>query len=344
MGSYGASSVGPQEESATTDGVVIDESRYPRGIEEASPGQTLLIRGGSYSGGFTIPEGVTVKPYNGEEVRIRGVIDMESNTVLAGLYVTAPSGAQWAIRLKATDRPKSDILIRNNRILGGTVETIRVSQNVHRVVIASNYFPSGNGNHIIKFHTEESSWHPSGSIVGNIIGSPAKGDGIQIESGGVIAIEGNTFTGAPENNIDVKAGTISIRRNLFVDSTSAAVLVHQQGHAVIENNRFSSGRGIALGSKNYGNPSWELRNNLIEGGEIRLRRSFEPVIVADNTIIGGLIKVGMSGEDDYPRDARITGNYIESTSLSDRTTSKGGSWQCSGNTLVEVSGDWGSCT
>lgn len=340
-GGYGAGRVGPGEESVVSDGVVVDQSNYQGEIEGAKPGDVVLIRGGSYSGGFAVPMGVTVKPFKGEKVTISGLITMGSDSTVAGLYLT--SSAQWVIRVNnGSPQVKRNVTIRNNDINGGSVEAIRVSRNVKDVLIVGNDIHQG-GNHNIKIHGEGSGYFPSAVIKNNRIHNSLREDGIQTEDNGHVTIDQNTFDGAAEDNIDVKSGTVAITRNLFLASTEGAVIVHHEGTAVIENNKFVSGRGISLGSKNTGDPSWSFRNNLVEGSQIWLRRSFRPVILEGNTIIGGTIKVGFPGGD-YPRDARIIGNYIETTSLEERVTAQGGSWQCSANALVNVNGDWSYCS
>jgi Right handed beta helix region len=339
-GGYGAGRVGPGEESVVSDGVVVDQSNYPGGINGAKAGDVVLVRGGSYSGGFAVPVGVTVKPFNGEKVTISGQINMGSDSTVAGLYLT--SSSQWVIRVSnGSPQVKRNVTIRNNDISGGSVEAIRVSRNVKDVLIVGNDIYQG-GNHNIKIHGEGSGYFPSAVIRNNRIRNSLREDGIQTEDNGSVTIDQNTFDGAAEDNIDIKSGTVAITRNLFLASTEGAVLVHGEGTALIENNKFVSGRGISLGSKNTGDPSLVFRNNYVEGSQIWLRRSFRPVTLEGNTIIGGTIKVGFPSGD-YPRILRISGNALYGTELIDRASTEVGLFVCTGNTIVNPSGDWSQC-
>lgn len=342
-GGFGARAVGPGQEPRSTTGIVANPSNYRQRIEQARSGDTVLLEGGSYSGGFALPAGVTVKPYDGADVVVSGQIRMGSNSVLAGLSVRGTG--QWAIHVDGGSTAKQNITIRNNDIEGGSVEAIRVSRNAHGVVITGNDI-SGGGNHNIKVHGEGSGHRPSATISNNRIHDPRREDGVQTQENGPVTIDGNTFWGTPENGIDVKEGEkVTITDNLFEGKSlsEGALLVHHHADAVVIHNKFASGAGAMLGSKNSGDPSWTFSENVVEGGGITLRRSTRPAIVHENVFVGGFLKLGISGGD-HPRDARITSNYFEGTQLIDRVTSAGDSYVCAGNTLVEVEGNWSKCS
>jgi hypothetical protein len=183
-------------------------------------------------------------------------------------------------------------------------------------------------------------------ITANRIHDPLREDAIQTEDNGPVTIDGNTFSGTPENAIDVKSGqTVSISNNLFDGATvrAEALLVHGYGEAVVVHNRFADGADIGLGSSNVGDPVMTLRASVIDGGEIAIRRSSQPIIVTENVVTGGTLKLGIAGGD-HPRDARVVDNVFEGTELLDRVTPAGGTWTCNGNILVEVIGDWSPCS
>ena len=218
------------------------------------------------------------------------------------------------------------------------MEAVRVSRNAKSVLITGNLIQGG-GNHNIKVHGHGSGYKPTATIRNNVIKHPIREDGVATEDNGAVTIDGNTFDGAPEDNIDVKGGTVTITRNLFLSSSQGALVVQMYAQATVENNRFASGRIIALSGPNGGDPGWTFRRNLVEGGELRLRESFKPAIVEGNVMSEGTIKLGFP-DGDYPRDARFVGNSFDGTQLIDRTTTQGETWICSDNFLSNVVGDW----
>ena len=334
---YGATDTGPDHEPAETTGIIASSLSA---VSDASRGEVVLLEGGSYSGSFTIPAGVTVKPYNGEEVRINGTIGMESDSVIAGCTLTSSGG--WVVRTSATSTQKTGMVIRNNRISGGNYECVRISKNCHNVLITGNELSSG-GNHCIKIHGENSQYAPTATIHNNLVLSPDREDGIQTEDNGPVTISYNTLDGAPENNIDIKDGTVTVKNNLFVSSTQGAIITHINGEGIIHDNHFASGKNIELGSRNNYNPGMDLYDNVIDGGSIWLRRSTKPVVVRNNTMNGGRLKVGFSTSGDYPRNAAVFENTFTGVTLEDNVTKQGGEWDCYDNTLNNVSGDWSHC-
>jgi len=340
---FGARAVGPGLEARTSVGRVVGGSGFAGVVESASPGQVILLSGGSYSGGFHIPAGVTLKPFNGETVVINGSVTMGSGSVLAG--VDLRSSSQWAIRVDAPSQAKSDVVIRNSVIRGGSVETIRVAGNVTGTLIAGNDI-FGGGNHVIKVHGEGSGFSPSATIRGNRIHDPVREDAIQTEDNGGVTIDGNTFWGTPENAIDVKTGeVVVITNNLFEGATihAEALLVHGNGTAVVVHNSFSQGAAIGLGSSTIGDPMMTLRGSRLDGGDLVIRRSTRPIVIEGNVLTGGTLKLGISGGD-HPRDATVVGNLFRGTELLDRVTPAGDTWTCNRNTLVDVIGDWSRCS
>lgn len=340
---YGAGLVGPAWERATTEGLLVDESNYPEGIESADSGETVLLAGGEYSGGFSVPEGVTVKPYNGELVTIDGQVSMDSGSTLAGLRLTSADG--WVVRVDSdSSEGKSDVTIRHNQISGGEIEAIRISRNVRGVVIVGNDI-SGGGNHNVKVHGEGSGYLPSATIRNNRIHDALSEDGIQTEDNGPVIIDHNTIWGAPENGLDIKTGEqVTVTNNIFDGETllEVALLVHHYAFAVVEDNQFTRAASVMLGSLEFGDPAIEFRSNHLDGGGFTLRRSFVPAIVQDNTWIGGFLMLGWT-IDDHPRDARIVDNTFQGTEFTDRVSEAGDAYVCSGNTFVETTGELPQC-
>lgn len=330
-GSFGAGSVGPGNEERTQNGVVADSLGA---VESANSGEVVLLRGGSYNGNLRVPGGVTVKPFDGEGVTISGQVTMSSGSTLAGVQVNG--SGQWAVRVDS-----SNVVVRNNDISGGSIETVRVSGNASGVLITGNAL-SGGGNHVIKVKGEGG--RPSAEIKNNVIRNARSEDGIQTEDNGPVLIERNTIAGVPEDGIDVKSGDrVTISRNLFDGGSlgQSAILVHGSGYAVITGNRFV-GTLVALGSRGGGDPRMTLASNVLDNTDISVRYSVKPVVIEGNHMSRGTLKLGQSGGD-HPRDARVVGNTFDRTELLDRVTSAGDSWVCQGNALQGVQGNWSQC-
>jgi len=354
---YGASRVGPANESCERVGVVVDAGDYQGGIEGAGAGATVLLRGGTYDGGFTVPEGrsgdaTVVKPYGCESVRIEGAVGMGSWTTVAGLFIES-SGVNWTIELsRDSGTPMSNVTVRNNVIRGGEVEAIRVARNVHDVEISGNDLDGGEKRHVLKVHWEGSRWRPSGiRIVNNVFHKDVTGGGtdlIQLEGHQTVLIERNTFhEGGGENGVDVKSagagGGVTIRGNYFDGATIVQGCLLVQGdfaNNVVEGNFFDNGCKVALGAHPEGEPDpwWRFESNVIDdGGTLQIRRSFDAEII-NNTMDGGTLTLGLSAGDDYPRDAVIVGNTFTGVDLVDRVTPAGDSYTCHSNQLMDVSG------
>lgn len=361
-GAYGAGSVGPGGEACLTDGIVVDGGNYPGAINNAAAGSTLLLRGGTYGKGFTIPAGksnapTVVKPYNCEAVTINHSIDMNSWTTVAGFTIKS-SGDNWTIELERdSGTAMTNVVIRNNKIRGGEVEAIRIARNVRNVDITSNDLDGGKKRHVLKVHWEESNWRPTNiRIVNNVFHKNETGSGtdlIQLEGHQTVLIERNTFhKGATENGVDVKragaGGGVTIRRNYFDGATIKQGCLLVQGdfaNNIVDNNYFDNGCSVVLGAHPEGKnaPWWRFENNVIDdNGTLQIRRSFNAEII-NNIMVGGTFKLGLSGEDDYPRDAVIVGNTFTDVLLADRVTPNGGNYTCQSNLLTDVSGDWSRC-
>jgi hypothetical protein len=356
---YGAGSVGPGREPCETDGIVVDGGDYPRAINNADAGSTVLIRGGTYGEGFAIPAGTSgnptiVKPYNCENVTINAGIGVDSWTTVAGLRLNSPS--TWAIRVhRDSGTAMTNVVVRNNKIRGGNVEAIRISRNVRNIDITGNDLDGGRKNHVIKVHWENSSWRPTNiNIVNNVFHKNETGSGedlLQLEGHHTVLVERNTFRNVPnEDGVDIKAagpgGGATLRRNYFDGSSIRAECLLVQGtraNTIIENNYFDNGCQASLGAhpENGSLPWWRFRNNIIDNGELRLRRS-EGAEILNNTMQGGTLKLGL-GSGDHPRNAIITGNTFTNVDLIDRVTDAGDTYTCTNNTLTNVTGDWSAC-
>ena len=364
--SYGAGAVGPSVEECETEGTVVDPKEYPFGVvwpmylvRAAPPGSVFLLRGGVYYGGLKIPPGIkghptVVKPYNCESVKILGKVEVDSWTVVAGLYIE--SSDDYAVLANGNStKPITDVVIRNNRIRGGQTEAIRVARNVHRMDIIGNDLDGGVKRHVLKVHWEGSAWRPSEiNIVNNVFHKDETGTGtdlIQLEGHQTVRIENNTFRdGGSENGIDVKSaglgGGVAIVRNYFDGANiQAACLLIQGDFALnyISDNYFDNGCKVSLGAhpEQQLSPWWRFEGNTIIEGTLQLRRSFDAEIL-NNTMEGGTLKLGLR-EDDHPRNAVIKFNTFVGVELIDRVGAAGDFYACTANILSNVTGNWNGC-
>jgi hypothetical protein len=353
-GGYGAGSVGTGKESKSTDGIVVDASNYPGAINNAASGSTLLIKGGTYNESFTIPAGTSgqptlVKPYNGATVVIKNRVSMNSWTTIAGLELNAPS-AQYVIHLKGGSSKLHNITIRNMKIRGGTGDMLRFEGNVDSVILKGSDLDGGRANHNLKVR-ESSSGQPSNITITNNRWTKKTVSGgedlIQLQGHKSVTISSNSFSNVPsEDAIDIKgtrSGSATVKKNYFDGSSirSEAILVQGDKASVVVVDNYFDNRADALLGAHDTSPWWRFKNNVMDGGNIVLRRSHDAE-VSGNYMDGGELKLGLTGGD-HPRNAVISGNTFMGVKLIDRVTPAGDSYTCSGNVKQNVTGDWSRC-
>lgn len=311
---YGAVDYGPEHETATTTGTQATTSNYSSVISAASSGQTVLLRAGSY-GSFSIPAGVTVKPYNGESVTVTGSISMGNGSTVAGLTLVATGS--WGIRLNRDNAsPHSNHVIRHMHISGAGIENIRVSRNIQNFLIDSCHIVNS-GTHGIKTHGEGSAYVPSGTIRNTLV-EDAGEDGIQTEPGNVL-IENCTFDGAAEDSLDLKGGTITVTKCKFLSASQGAILTHQTANSIIDDNEFVGNNVVACGSNNAltggVGAGMVFKNNSQSPCNLLIRRSIKPVVIEDDILSGGSIRLGTSATGDFPADVTIRGCVLTNVDL-----------------------------
>lgn len=143
------SEFGPSQEPPTTTGTQLSTSDpWESTLEGASSG-TYLLRGGTYdpSGNLDIG-GITLQPYNGENVTIQGRINITgSNTTIAGLHIDADNAPRCVQAINNSEGTSwNNITIRANQIFGGRDgDCIRIEGNVDDVVLVDNHADGGAG-------------------------------------------------------------------------------------------------------------------------------------------------------------------------------------------------------
>lgn len=312
-GSYGMSGTGPGLEPCTTTGIAVTTSAA---VTSAPQNSVILMRAGTYSTGFTVPQGSTVKPYNCETVQINDNVAVNNNTTVAGLSITANSDS-WALRITA----RTNVTVRNSNIRGGTIEAIRIDGAANGVTITGNLIDGGLNNHTMKVRSNVG--NPTNITISNNLFTKIHFGGgedlLQLEEHGVVVVDHNTFRDNPtgEDGIDVKSGGgVTITGNLFDGATINFECLLVQGNLqpiLVQANKIT-GCTASLGAHPEGNhnPSWTFRQNLLVDVTLRLRRSFDARMEGNTWQSGGLVQLGTSTSGDYPRSALFTGNNFGS--------------------------------
>lgn len=336
---YGAGQTGPTAESCTTQGTRVSSTGAIAG------NGTYLLTAGTY-GNLRVPSGATVKPYDCAKVTVRGTVSMANGSTLAGLTVISDAG--WVLNIGGRD-----ITLRHNAIRGGSTETVRIRDDATNVRLEGNTLDGGRNNHVVKVKSESSGHNPADIVIHNnrftkTHYSSSSEDLLQLEGHRNVTITNNTFSDNPrgEDAVDVKQGTqgMVMRRNDFVGSNIAGECLLVQGSYaknIVEDNRFRNCT-VSLGAhpEERSSPWWRFDGNLLENSELRLRRS-ENAVVTNNVMVGGLLKLGISSNDDIPRTPTVSGNTFTNVSIANRLT---GSYTCADNAMSNMSGDALRCS
>ena len=154
--------------------VCTTESCSPSGqwqsrIEDASPGDTILLRAGTYApgGNLDIPSGassnpITIANFDNEAVTIAGGVVFESSHVrLEGLTIINESGS-YALEIDSqTSEPRRNIELRHLDVIGGTSEAIRVRGNIQDLVLANSLLDGGRDHQVMKVLCDDNLSTPS---------------------------------------------------------------------------------------------------------------------------------------------------------------------------------------
>jgi hypothetical protein len=293
-----------------------------------------------------IPPGATVKPYNCERVTIDGTVSLGDGSTLAG--VTLQSDADWVLLIDG-----ENIEVRNNVVNGGAVEAVRIHGDASAVTLVGNNLDGGRDNHVVKVVGSAESGSPDDVVIHNnrftkeYYGDPSE-DLLQLDGHNRVEITGNTFSTNPrgEDGIDVKQGIegVLILRNHFEGGDIAAeCLLVQGGYAenIVRDNLFEDCAAVSLGAhpEERLEPWWRFEGNRLENSTLRVRRSRNAQIVGVE-MVGGTLQLGLGGEDDTPRDLRLTGNRFVGVTI-DNNLTRG--YTCADNVLERPAGDSLDC-
>ena len=361
--------------------VVSPLSAWESAIENALPGDTILLRGGSYtpSGSLVIPTGsashpITVANHNRESVKINGAVRFgRGHVILEGLQIDSGEDSGWTVLIQSrTDTLVSKIRITNADILGGRTEAIRIRGNVQDVTIKNSLLDGGLNHHVVKimcddtqscnkvpenivitnneFSKRRSSFFPKDVCCDESVGG--SGDLLQLSGNGDLTITYNRFGGNDyEDCVDIKAqgrnGAVTIFSHNLVDST------HDKKFPSTSNG--CRQEGLLLHGRRRGPVI--IEGNRFVGGGNRLRYTDYETVAQNNvfantklTIAGQdmtfayntfLRGVLKMGDSRSKPDGSVLINNIFSGTSFQHT---GGSYDVISNIKHETSGALGSCT
>jgi hypothetical protein len=339
---------------------------------EAQPGETILLRGGVYhaAGKLDLPAGesgrpITIKPYQCEAVTLRAELRPHSHNVVAGLRIE--SDWQWVIRLDGKDDGRiEDVVIRNNTILGGVIDAIRLRDDVVDVRIAGNHIDGGSNGHGIFVTSETKMALPDRILITqNLLtkgyyGTPAE-DMFQVRDVGAVTFSYNTCSNGRnmEQCVDIKSATtpLVISHNFFdgdnmhlegggEDGSGGCMVIHESDGSPewhrIEDNFFRNCKDTIIRFATGGldeSSSAQLRNNLFlnpPATDDDLAIVGTPGLeFIHNTMVNGVFRLGSSSRT--PQGVVIKNNIFSGSIMDDRTG--GVSVTCTHNLFNDVSGD-----
>lgn len=348
--------------------------------DSAQPGNQFLLHGGLYqatdklwlkAGTSNAP--IVIKPYNCEAVTIQGSLRPNSYNTIAGIRIEALGieDTKWAIRFDGKNAAAiTNSILRNNTILGGTVDAIRLSGDVHNIWIGGNHIDGGESGHDIFVTAETSGLLPSAiTITQNRLTKAyfdhVSEDMIQVRDSGSVTITENSCTNGlnMEQCIDIKSTTapLLIAHNLFdgdtlhllgkgEDLSGGCMVIHESdGHPeqhLIEHNLFRYCKGTAIrfatGLRDE-QSSALLRYNLflqstITNGAILVEEATDLHFISNSMILGAL-KLGNSSQTRLPENTIVQNNIFYQTAIEDNLLSSVATYHCAYNLLYQLAGD-----
>jgi len=285
---------------AATITVPGDYSEIRKAVENASPGDTVLVESGTYTDRVRVEllDGLTIQGMDtgggapvlqtadsDDAIRVRD----SANVTITGLRIT---GGERGVRI---DDGTTDVEVIGNEI-DGTEEGIRIT---------------GGSGHI---------------IMGNTIANTTLGRGIRVDKASGVQIDTNLIDTAAREGIRAKVATgISLTGNTVVNSGRDGIRVDKSDDAVV-------GDGVLGGNVSSNNARSGIRikkaTGLVVGANttdensqygIRIMRSTPIVAVADLTGASNL--ADCNGRADFRVDSEIEPGACGSSSTSTTSTS-----------------------
>ncbi|MEZ4859701.1 MAG: hypothetical protein R3C14_00260 [Caldilineaceae bacterium] len=386
---YGASNlIGPAlepcaTENTTSNAVVLaptsDWQQYL--TKTAKPGETILLHGGVYQANKKLwiaagaaEQPITIKPYGCEEVTLLAGLRLASYTVVAGLTIEAAE-AQWVIQIDSNDDVGSiqEVALQNNNLRGGTIDAVRISDDVVNVRITGNHIDGGEGGHDIFVAQNKTTYQPNHIYITNnrltksFFKGPAE-DMLQVRGVGYVEFTGNTCTDGydMEQCVDIKttSAPMLIANNFFdgdhlhlagkgEDGAGGCMVIHEAvgttSQHVIEHNFFDHCKDSIIRFGADSSPVTSngiIRYNLFDqtgqpNSLMQIQRATSLEFV-NNTFICGHFKLGHSNEQDIPQSTLIKQNIFYQVDLEDHvsTANSGATYTCPTNIFFGATGNF----
>jgi len=235
---YGENQEECDTEQTIPDAIILEPSdAWQRRIKSASPGETFLLREGTYEvkrdqlrpATGRSERWVTVKPYDCEQVTIWGGVRPQSYNLIAGLRIETDKEA-YAVWVNGRT-PVHQVVLRNNSMLGGTKKALLINQDARDIRVTGNIINGAKSGHSVwigNWDSDKSAKKPTDIMFDhNLVKKDYFGDirssedtlSIKTAGRGIILAH-NRFTHSYniENVIDIKGvadGPITIRNNYF---------------------------------------------------------------------------------------------------------------------------------
>ncbi|MCB0107046.1 MAG: hypothetical protein KDE53_14095, partial [Caldilineaceae bacterium] len=350
---------------------------------EDAAAHTFLLRGGIYQATDKLwlkagnaSSSTVLKPYNCEQVILRTSLRPSSHTVIAGMQIEATGidDTKWVVRFDGKDRGRiTDIVLRNNRILGGTEDAIRINDDALNILIQGNAIDGGEKGHDIFVTGTREGSQPDGIVITqNLLTkeyfATASEDMIQVRDVGSVKITSNTCTNGinMEQCIDIKSTTkpLWISHNLFdgdnlhrlgkgEDGAGGCMVIHESdGHAeqhVIVNNLFRHCKGtiirFAPGTRDEISSALIRYNLFIQSANPQNETDIStmPIEIAadlqftNNTMVYGLLKLGNGDQSRLPQNLLFQDNIFYQTAIEDHTNHDQPAYHCTHNLIYRAS-------
>jgi len=343
----------------------------------SSAGRTMLLRGGRYQATDKLwfPAGspdhpTVIKPYNCEDVILQTSLRPSSHTLIAGLRIEASGieDTKWAIRFDGKDRGGiTNIIVRNNIILGGTIDAIRLNDDVRNVLIQGNHIDGGEEGHDIFVTGDPTGVQPDeititqNRLTKRMFTGPSE-DMIQVRDVGAVRITFNLCTDGlnMEQCIDIKNATTAlyIAHNRFdgdrlhtvgkgEDGAGGCMVIHEDdGHAeqhIIENNQFRYCKETIIRFAPGTRPETSsalLRYNLFlqrenQDDTIPIEMATDVQFI-NNTFVGGVLKLGNSRQTRLPQRLLFQNNIFYKMTFTDHTRPDLPAYECTHNLIHQI--------
>ena len=367
---YGAPAiVGPAREVCSTEAqltqaiILTPEADWQQALQEnAQPGDTFLLRGGLYAAtdkiwlkAGTAQAPITLKPYNCEAVTLHTSLRPNSYNIIAGLQIEAQgiSDQQWVVRFDGKNEGAlTTIVLRNNLILGGTIDAIRISGNVQQVEISGNQIDGGRDGHDLFVTAEGVATLPTQIVISEnqltkAHFTTASEDMLQVRDVGKVEFTHNTCTNGydMEQCVDIKRTTepLTVAYNLFdgdqlhlagtgEDHAGGCMVIHEEDTTVdqqiIEYNLFRHCKGSLIRFATGDDQSISsglVRYNLFlqnqgAAGALVLESAVNTILL-NNTFIYGSLKLGNSEQSRIPQNTVIKNTIFYQTTIEDHMPS-----------------------